>query len=98
MKLYKKFWLCVLAVVLLCICALPQTAHAAGENNVTVSVSANKTAYYRGDTVTVTVSTPAVDHCVAGGFLFAFNTDVFDYLLQPEQPLLHCQTSSHRHE
>ena len=35
---------------------------------------------YRGDTVTVTVSTSQVEHCATGGFLFDFDTDVFEYV------------------
>ena len=31
-------------------------------------------------TITVTVSVPVVENCVSGGFLFAFDTDVFEYV------------------
>ena len=56
------------------------------ESNTTISVSTDKDTYYRGDTVTVTVSTSAVEHCVAGGFLFEFDTNVFEYV--SGQPLV----------
>ena len=35
---------------------------------------------YRGDTVNVTVSVSKTEHCVTGGFLFDFDTDIFEYV------------------
>ena len=78
MKLHKKFWLCLLAVVLLCALTLPEMAQAAGTSS--ISLSTDKDTLSRGDTVTVTVSTSAVDRCVSGGFLFQYDTDVFEYV------------------
>ena len=45
-----------------------------------VTLSAPEGVIYRGDTVTITVSTDKVEHCAAGGFLFDFDTDIFEYV------------------
>ena len=44
-----------------------------------MSVSVSQGTVHRGDTITVTVSTSAVENCVSGRFLFSYNTDVFEY-------------------
>ena len=45
-----------------------------------VSVVVSQDTLFRGDTVTVTVSISPLENCAAGGFLFEFDTDTFEYV------------------
>ena len=72
----KKLSIITICVLLVSLLAVPVLA--AQSANMSVSVS-NKT-LYRGDTVTVTVSTSKVDNCVSGGFMFSFDKSVFEYV------------------
>ena len=53
---------------------------AAATQSATVTVSASKETVVPGDTFTVTVSASAVENCTSGGFLFAYDEDVFEYV------------------
>ena len=48
--------------------------------NYAVFISVSNSTFYRGDTVTVTVSTSAIEHCTVGGFLFSYDTSIFEYV------------------
>ena len=72
----KKLSIIIICVLLVSLLAVPVLA--AQSANMSVSVS-NKT-LYRGDTVTVTVSTSKVDNCVSGGFMFSYDKNVFEYV------------------
>ena len=47
---------------------------------VTVTLSVPEGDIHRGDEVAVTVSVPGIEHCITGGFLFDFDTDIFEYV------------------
>ena len=66
-----------LVVLLLVASMLVMPVFAASAN---MSVSVSKSTVNRGDTITVTVSTSAVESCFSGGFMFSYNKDVFTYV------------------
>ena len=72
----KKIFLCVITLLTAFLLALP--THAA--QSASMSVSASSGTAYRGDTITVSVSTSAVENCTSGGFMFSFDTSVFEYV------------------
>ena len=45
-----------------------------------ISLMADKETLYRGDTVTLTVTTSPIEHSTYGGFLFEFDADIFEYV------------------
>ena len=56
-----------------CICTICGSA-------ISVTLSAPEEDIHWGDEVAVTVSVPAIEHCTTGGFLFDFDTDIFEYV------------------
>ena len=72
----KKF--SILVTLLLIIGMLTVSAFAA--QTATVTVSTSSTTVHNGDTFTVTVDVSSVENCIAGGFMFNYNTDVFEYV------------------
>ena len=78
MKKLSVFLTLLLIVIMLAIPAL-----AAQTATMTVTTSANTA--YRGDTITVTVSTTAVTSCTNGGFVFNYDKTVFEYVSGAQQ-------------
>ena len=72
----KKF--SILVTLLLIVGMLTVSAFAA--QTATVTVSTSSTTVHNGDTFTVTVDVSSVENCIAGGFMFNYNTDVFEYV------------------
>ena len=72
----KKF--SILVTLLLIVGMLTVSAFAA--QTATVTVSTSSTTIHNGDTFTVTVDVSSVENCIAGGFMFNYNTDVFEYV------------------
>ena len=73
MKKLSVFVILLLIVTMLAIPALAaQTA--------TMTVKASATTVHRGNTITVTVSTSAVNNCTSGGFMFTYDKNVFEYV------------------
>lgn len=72
----KKLSILAIALLLVSIIAVPVFA----AQTASISVTASSNTVSRGDTVTVTVSTSEVANCTVGGFMFSFNTDVFEYV------------------
>ena len=70
--------LSILVVLLLALSLLTVTIFAAQAAAVTVSTSTSIVSC--GDTVTVTISTTPVNNCIVGGFLFDYDTSVFEYV------------------
>ena len=70
--------LSVFVILLLIATMLTIPALAAQTATMTVATSANSA--YRGDTITVTVSTSKVDTCTSGGFMFTYDKNVFEYV------------------
>ena len=66
----------IIFVILLAIFTVPVLA----AQSATMSLSASKTTVNRGDTITITVSSSAVENCTSGGFMFSFDKDVFEYV------------------
>jgi len=66
----------IIALLLISMLAIPALA----AQSATMSVSASKNTVYRGDTITVTVSTSKVDNCTSGGFMFSYDKNVFEYV------------------
>ena len=66
----------VICVLLMVVLAIPTLA----AQSATVSVSSSNTVANRGETITVTVSTSAVENCTSGGFMFTFDKNVFEYV------------------
>lgn len=70
--------LSIILILLLIVSMIAVPAFAA--QSATMSVSASKSTAYRGDTITVTVSTSKVDGCTTGGFMFSFDKNAFEYV------------------
>lgn len=68
----------ILIILILVLSMLAVSALAA--QSATMSVLVSKNTVYRGDTVTVTVSASKVDNCTSGGFMFSYDTNVFEYV------------------
>ena len=66
----------IICVILLTILAVPVLA----AQSATMSVSASSPTVNRGDTITITVSTTAVQNCTSGGFMFSFDKNIFEYV------------------
>ena len=74
----KKFSIAItlLLTLSMLICAVPAFA----AQSSTVTLSASNSTVYAGDTFTVMVGTSAVNNCITGGFMFEYDTDVFEYV------------------
>ena len=48
--------------------------------NYAIYVSVSNGTAHHGDTVIVTVSAPKIENCTVGGFLFDYDTDIFEYV------------------
>ena len=72
----KKITLCIIAVLMISLLAVPVLA----AQSATLSVGVSASSVHRGETVTVSVSTTAVENCTSGGFRFTFDTSVFEYV------------------
>ena len=72
----KKFSFIVVILLLVSMISVPVFAAQTAQ----FTVSTSEIDVMKGDTFTVTVSTSAVDNCFSGGFLFSFDTDVFEYV------------------
>ena len=72
----KKFFVAVVLMLTLIFCVMPVFA----AQNATISLSASNTTVYAGDTFTVTVKSTSVRYCIVGGYMFDFDTDVFEYV------------------
>lgn len=72
----KKISLCVVMLLIISMLAVPALA----AQSATMSVSASSGTVYRGDTITVTVSTSKVDNATSGGFMFSYDKNVFEYV------------------
>ena len=72
----KKLFALVILVLVASLLVMPVFAASAS-----MYVSASKGTVTRGETITVTVGTSSVvENCFSGGFMFSFNTDVFEYV------------------
>lgn len=72
----KKLFTLVTLLLVAAMLVVPVSA--AQSATMTVTVSGSTVA--PGETVTVTVSTTAVENCFSGGFMFSFDKDVFEYV------------------
>ena len=72
----KKIFVFVTLLLIVAMLAIP--ALAAQTATMTVKSSASTT--HRGETITVTVSTTAVNNCSNGGFMFAYDKNAFEYV------------------
>ena len=68
----------ILIILLLIASMLSLSVFAA--QSATVTVSASNSSLSSGDTFTVSIDFPTIANCIAGGFMFEYDTDVFEYV------------------
>lgn len=72
----KRISAVLIALLVICMLALPVFA----AQSATMTVSVSKSNARQGETFTVTVNTTKVENCTSGGFMFQFDKDAFEYV------------------
>ena len=72
----KKLSIFIALLLMFSLLAVPAFA----AQTATMTVTASNISADRGDTFTVTVSTSSIDNCAAGGFMFSYDENAFEYV------------------
>jgi len=72
----KKLSILAILILIISMIAVPVLA----AQSATMSISPSSNTAYRGDTITVTVSSSKVENCTSGGFMFSYDKSVFEYV------------------